>query len=85
MEQQTTRPAEEVTGKAVASLVFSLLGIAFWCPCIGSVVGVVLGAGEKSGVGRAGLILGWIGLGLCVLVGLVVALQLLLVGLIESM
>lgn len=48
------------SGKAVASLVFAILGITC-CPCIGSFVAVMLGLDERSGVGRAGFHLGWIG------------------------
>lgn len=56
------------SGKAVASLVFAILGLTC-CPCVGSIVAVMLGLDEKSGVGRAGFHLGWIGPAL-ILVGL---------------
>ena len=82
---QAKQPTEEATGKAVASLIFSLLGLSFWCPCIGPVLGIVLGTGEKSGVGRAGFILGWIGVGLQVLCALVWLLQILFLALVEGM
>lgn len=77
MQGTPTKP-EEVTGRAVAALVCSLLGLIFYCPCIGSVLGVVLGLGQKSGVARAAVILGWIGIGLCCLIALVFGAQMLL-------
>jgi|RhiMethySRZTD1v2_1073278.scaffolds.fasta_scaffold689806_2 cytochrome c biogenesis protein CcdA len=76
--QATPTRSEEVTGKAVAALIFSLLGLVGWCPCIGSILGIVLGAGQKNGVARAAVILGWIGLGLIVLIALVFGAQMLL-------
>lgn len=76
---------EETTGRAVAALIFSLLGVAFWCPCIGSIVGIVLSSGEKSGVGRAAMILGWIGIGVMLLSALAIGLQLIVVAMIEGM
>ncbi len=81
---QATQPTEETTGRAVVSLIFSLLSLTGWCPCIGSVVGIVLGTGEKSGVGRAGLVLGWIGFGLYVLGTITIVLTLLLEILVEG-
>lgn len=71
--------AQEVSGKAVAALVFSLLGIVGWCPCIGSILGVALGVGESHGVGKAAVIIGWIGIGLMALFGAAFAAQILLV------
>jgi len=65
-------------GKAVASLVFSILGF-FVCYVIGPIVGIVLGGQAKreirrsggrqqgDGIAQAGQILGWVGLGLTVL------------------
>lgn len=64
----TDSSSNETTTKAVLSLVFGVLAIAGGCPCIGGVLAIVLGSGEKSGVGRAGWILGWIHLGLLALV-----------------
>jgi hypothetical protein len=54
----------ETSGKAIASLVFGILGLTGTCPCLGPILAVVLGAGEERGVGRAGFILGWIGVAL---------------------
>ena len=50
---------EQPSGKAVASLVFGILSFA-GLPCIGAILAIILGSGEKSGVGRAGWILGWV-------------------------
>ena len=60
----------ETNGKAIASLVFGILGITQFLPCVGPIVAIVLGAGEKDGVGRAGLILGWITLAIYAAVAL---------------
>ncbi len=57
----------DTNGKAVASLVFSILGLTQVCPGLGSLLGIVLGWGEPGDVARAGRILGWIGLVLSVL------------------
>ena len=81
--QATPEKPDDVTGKAVAALICSLLGIVGWCPCIGSILGVVLGMGEKSGVARAAVILGWIGIGLCLLIALVFGAQMLLLVFVE--
>lgn len=70
---------EQPSGKAIAALVLGILGITQIVPCIGPILAVVLGWGEKAGVGRAGLILGWITLAMyALLAGLV--LLLILVG-----
>ena len=78
------KKTEEVNGKAVAALIFSLAGLALWCPCIGSILGIVLGSGENSGVGKAGVILGWIGVGLMLLFVLAFCGQVALMALLEG-
>ncbi len=60
--------SQEPSGRAIASLICGILGLAQVLPCIGPILAVVLGADERSGVGRAGYILGWIGLVLTVAV-----------------
>jgi hypothetical protein len=55
---------DEVSGKAVAALICSLLGLTHSCPCIGAVLAIALGYGEKSGVGRAAFIVGLVTLAL---------------------
>ena len=62
----------ETSGKAIASLVFGILGITSFLPCVGPIVAIVLGAGERDGVGRAGLILGWITMAIYAAVALLV-------------
>ena len=62
----------ETSGKAIASLVFGILGITQFLPCVGPIVAIILGAGEKDGVGRAGLILGWITMAIYAAVALLV-------------
>jgi hypothetical protein len=58
--------SEQTDTKAILSLVFGILSFVA-CPCIGSVLAIVLGWNEKTGVGRAGFILGWISAALSVL------------------
>ena len=53
---------EPTSTRAALSLVFGILALTGWCPCIGSFAAILLGAGERSGVGRAGVILGWVSL-----------------------
>lgn len=76
----TTMAQTETSGKAIASLVFGILGITQFLPCVGPIVAIVLGAGERDGVGRAGLILGWITLAIYAAVALVVVLFLVVGG-----
>ncbi len=70
---------EQTSSRAVMALI---CGILAWtgCPVVGGILAVVLGAGEKSGIGRAGAILGWIHLAL-VGISLLVALVLIVVAL----
>ncbi|MCZ6597360.1 MAG: hypothetical protein O7B99_06970 [Planctomycetota bacterium] len=70
---------EEPTVKAIVGLIFSVLAFA-WCPCVGSILGIVLGAGEKSGVARAAVIVGWIGVAYILFAILVTLALLFLVG-----
>jgi cytochrome c biogenesis protein CcdA len=65
--------SNETTTRAVLSLVFGVLAMSGGCPCIGGILAIVFGMGEKSGVGRAGLILGWIHLALIALIFVAVA------------
>jgi hypothetical protein len=71
--------SDKTSGKAVASLVFAILALVGVCPCIGSVVAIVLGNDVDDGVARAGVVLGWIGLILSV-VGILVFVALMLLG-----
>ena len=68
----------QTSGKAIASLVCSIVGF-FTCPLVLHIVGIVLGNValreiraapdqlEGEGLAKTGLILGWIGIGLAVL------------------
>jgi hypothetical protein len=53
----------ETSGKAIASFVLGLLGLTtgYLCPLF-PVFAIVLGMNEREGLGRAGVILGWIGI-----------------------
>jgi hypothetical protein len=71
---------DEVSSKAVAALIFGVLGLSHLCPCIGAAVAVGLGFGEKSGVGRAALVLGVVTLVLDILFVAAVVLRILVEG-----
>jgi hypothetical protein len=75
---------ERVGTKAVLSLVFGILGFEV-CPCIGGVLAILLGWGERSGVGRAGFLLGWISVALYALVGVAVAFFLVLAAIASAL
>ena len=65
-----------LSGSAIASLIFSILGLIGVLPLVGSVIGLLLGysarkeidqsAGAVSGhsLAQAGIIVGWLGIGL---------------------
>ena len=53
---------EETTGRGVAALVFGILAVTGTCPCLGAILAILLGWEERSGIGRAGFILGWVAL-----------------------
>ncbi len=67
VSQSAQASLDRASGKAVASLVFGILAITGALPCIGSVLAIALGAGEESGVGRAGVLIGLVSLLLPVL------------------
>lgn len=90
---QTAQPSPPNSGLAIGSLIASILGLTA-LPTIGSIVGLILGymarrqieesMGRMGGEGmaKAGIIIGWVGVGLTVLgVCLVVASFLLFGGL----
>lgn len=72
------QPAPPTSGLAIGSLVASILGLTL-VPTIGSIVGVILGYMAKrqiaesggtvggEGMAKAGIIIGWVGIGLTVL------------------
>ena len=65
---------EQASGKAIASLVLGILAWVGACPCLGGLLAMVLGAGERSGVGRAGFLLGLLHLILIAAVAMLVLL-----------
>jgi hypothetical protein len=73
---------ERASLRAVLSLVFGILSFEI-CPCLGGVLAILLGLGERSGVGRAGFILGWISLAIHAFVALLM-LSFVLFGLLVS-
>ncbi len=71
---------EEVSGKAIASLIIGILSVTGMGCCVGGVLAIALGAGETSGVARAGVILGWIHVATLAIGLIVAALLALLMG-----
>ena len=51
--------------RAVASLVCGILSW-FTCPLVLAIVAIVLGSGSSSGFAKAGVILGWLNILVCV-------------------
>jgi len=92
-ESYYTPPAtgSQNSGMAIASLVASILGLTL-VPTIGSIIGVILGYMARNqirdsggavggeGLAQAGIIIGWVGIGLAV-VGFCIALAALVLGL----
>ena len=53
--------SQETSGKAIASFVCGLLTLTTFCLVpVFPILAIVLGAGEEEGLGRAGMIMGWI-------------------------
>ena len=59
---------EETSSAGVVAFVFAILGISGMLPCIGPIVAVVAGSGDRTSLGRAGVVIGWITLGIYALV-----------------
>jgi hypothetical protein len=71
-------PAPANNGLAIASLVASILGVTI-VPTVGSIIGVILGYVARNqiresggavggeGLAKAGIIIGWVGIGLTVI------------------
>ena len=57
-----TREPDSTSIRGVLSLTSGVLGLLCACPVLGSVVAIALGSGQKDGMSRAGVILGWLGL-----------------------
>ena len=79
------------SGMAIASLIASILGVTLF-PTIGSIIGLILGYMARNqirdsggtvggdGLARAGIIIGWIGIGLAV-IGICVGILFIVLGL----
>jgi hypothetical protein len=48
------------TARGVLALVFGVLGMLCICPILGSIAAIALGMGQKDGMARAGVVLGWL-------------------------
>jgi len=71
---------DQASGKAIASFVLGLLALMTFYACpLFAVLAIVFGMGEKEGLGRAGMILGWIGVAVYAL-GALIGILYLLVG-----
>ncbi len=82
MEQQpyTYQPSPPTNGLAIASLIASILGLVNFLPIIGSIAGLIMGymakkqieesmgASGGEGIAKWGIILGWVGIGLSLLI-----------------
>lgn len=97
MSWQPHPPQQEQSGLSVAALVLGICGFLV-CPLVCSIAAIVTGTMAKNEIDRsggrltgrdyakAGLILGWIGVGLCVLAALaILALVVFAVGATESL
>ena len=80
MQVSTSPPNPETAStRAVLALVFGILGLTV-LPCAGPIIAIVVGMGERGGIAKAGVILGWITLGIYALVAALVLLIVLLGG-----
>lgn len=70
---------EEASSRAVASLVLGILSYVA-CPLVFGIAAVVLGSGERHGVARAGVILGWINIALSLLTAVILLLLFVFAG-----
>jgi hypothetical protein len=78
------QPVPQTHTMAIVSLIFGILGLMGGCPLVGAIIAVVTGniaqreihanpaAYTGDGLAKAGIILGWVGLGL-MLIGLALA------------
>ena len=83
--------APQNSGMAIASLIASILGLTLF-PTIGSIIGLILGYMARNqirdsggtiggdGLARAGIIVGWIGIGLMA-IGICIGILFLILGL----
>ncbi|MBN1486873.1 MAG: DUF4190 domain-containing protein [Anaerolineae bacterium] len=74
------RSTKPTSGSAIASLIFSILGMIGVLPFIGSIVGLILGYNAQKeiensmgtldgeGLAKVGIVLGWVGIAMLVLV-----------------
>ncbi len=62
---------------AVASVALALAGA---CPCIGGILAIALGSGQKGDLARVGVILGWIHIGMTAIIILIMGLFILVGG-----
>ncbi len=77
-------PPPSTNGLAIASLVLSILGLVGMLPLLGTVLGLIFGYSAKGqiarsrgtqggeGLAQAGIIIGWVTLGLYILIGCLV-------------
>lgn len=77
-------PQPTTSGTAVAGFILSLLGLIGILPILGSILGLILGYSARNEINRSGgaiggrglaqwgIILGWVGLGIIILVGCLV-------------
>lgn len=52
--------SERDSSDGMVPFLFGLLGILGVLPCIGPLIAIIAGSGDKSALGRTGYILGWV-------------------------
>jgi hypothetical protein len=57
-----TTETGKTSARGVLSLISGVLALLCLCPVLGSFVAIALGSGQKDGMARAGVILGWLAL-----------------------
>ncbi len=86
---QLTTPVKRTEGTAIASLILGIAGFVV-CPLVPSIVAIILGTQARAkirsdpmldgdGMAKAGVILGWIGVGIAVLAAVAIILALVFV------
>lgn len=72
------------TPASIIAFVFAILGITSFLPCIGPIVAIVAGSGERSALGRAAVVIGWVTLVMYAAVVVVIAVLALVLGLVVA-
>jgi hypothetical protein len=52
--------SQEESSAGIVAFVFALMGLIGVLPCIGPIIAIIAGAGDRTALGRAGVVIGWI-------------------------